>query len=231
MTAQKQDYMECMRDYNVLHVHNRQSNGSPRTFIIYVQELNPRLSNLTRGDVKRAVAVIHRAAVTVGVKLNDTAGVLADRDTDEGSVGLALTTAEDVAISILDLARLRVASEVSLAVEGAWGGPAVTLDSELAAVTGVVAGRVVVRGTVIVDGIAVVVDDGETAVVAVGVTASRAGDGGEVTGREDDLEVLGGDGGRGCRQEEEDGVADSGHGVEYLWLGLVWFGWESMPWC
>lgn len=209
--TRNQDYTGCIREYNVVHIYNRQSNGSPRTFIIYVQELDSRLSNLTRGDVKRTVAVIHRAAVTVGVKLNDTAGVLADGDTDEGGVGLALTTAEDVAIRILDLARLRVASEVGLAVEGAWGGPAVTLDGELAAVAGVVAGRVVVGGTVVVDGIAAVVDDGETAVVAVGVATSRAGDGGEVTGREDDLEVLGGDGGRGCREEEEDGVADGGH--------------------
>jgi len=178
--------------------------------------------------VKRAVAVINRAAVTVGVKLNDTAGVLADRDDDEGGICLALASSEAVSIGVLDLASLRVASEVGLALEGAWAGPAVTLDGELAAVAGVVAGGVVVGGTVIVDGIAVVVDDSETAVVAVGVAASRAGNGREVTGREDDLEVLGGDCGRGCSQEEEDGVADSGH-VEYVfvfvfldWIGLDW---------
>lgn len=183
---------------------------------------------LTRGDVKRAVAVVNRAAVAVGLKLNDTAGVLTDRDADEGGVGLALASSEAVAIGVLDLASVRVASEVGLALEGAWAGPAVTLDGELAAVAGVVAGGVVVGGAVVVDGIAVVVDDGKTGVVAVGVAASRAGNGREVTGREDDLEVLGGDCGRGCSQEEEDGVADSGH-VEYVsvfvfldWIGLDW---------
>lgn len=176
---------------------------------------------LTRGDVERPVSIINRAAVTVGVKLNDTARVLTDRDADKGGIGLALASSEAVAIAVLDLASLRVASEVGLALEGAWGGPAVTLDGELAAVAGVVAGGVVVGGTVVVDGIAAVVDDGETAVVAVGVAASRAGNGREVTGREDDLEVLGGDGGRGCRQEEEDGVADSGHVEDVFgFLGL-----------
>ncbi len=99
-----------------------------------------------------------------------------------------------------------MAGKVRLALEGARGAPAVTLDGELAAITGVVAGRAVGGCAVVVNSVAVVVDDGETGVVAV-----AAADGTKVTSREDNLEVLGRDGGRGRGQEEEDGFEGSSH--------------------
>lgn len=138
---------------------------------------------LTGSNVKRAVAVILGATTigVIGLELDHTAGVLSDRDTNEGSVGLSISRAKLVTVTVLHGTAVRVATEVGLAVELARSAPAVTLDGKGATITGVVAGRVVIREALVVNGIAVIVDNGESRVVAVCVAAGWARDGREVT--------------------------------------------------
>ena len=123
------------------------------------------------------IAIINRAAITVGVELYDTAGVLANGDTNEGRIGLAITLSKAVSIAILDLTCIRVASKVRLALELSGRAPAVTLDGEFTAVTSVVAGRVVIREALVVDSFTGIVDNCEATVVTVCVAARWAGDG------------------------------------------------------
>lgn len=133
--------------------------------------------------MKRAVAVI-LGATTVGVirlELDHTAGVLSDRYTNEGSVGLSFSRAKFVTVTILYSTAVRVATEVGLAVELARCAPAVTLDGKGATITGVVARRVVIGEALVVNSITVIVDNGESRVVAVCVAAGWARDGREVT--------------------------------------------------
>lgn len=160
--------------------------------------------------MERTVAVINRAPGTVRVKLDNTAAVDSDRNPDELGVLLLRAAAELVAVLGADVARLGDAAKVGLAVEHARGVPAGALDGEGAAVARVVAGRVVARGGVVVDGIAVVVDDGEAAVVpALGAGAGPA-DGREAARGPDHAEVLG-VGGGGEAEEPEEEVADGRH--------------------
>lgn len=132
--------------------------------------------------MQRAVAIVFGATVTVGIELNDTAGVLADGDTNECCIGLAITLSKAVSITILNLTGVRVTPKVSLALEFAGRAPAVALDGEFAAVAGVVARGMVIREALVVDSVTGVVDNCKTTVVAVGVTARWTGDGREVTG-------------------------------------------------
>lgn len=132
---------------------------------------------LARGNVKGTVAVINRAAVAVGIEFDDTASILTDSDTDEGGVLLSLSSAKAVAITVFDFAGFRVASEVSLALELAWGTPAVTLNGKLATVTSVVARCMVIGEAMVVDSFTRIVDDGEARVMAVRIATRRPGDG------------------------------------------------------
>mgnify|MGYP006919979840 FL=1 len=136
--------------------------------------------SLARGNVKGAVAVINRATVAVGIEFNDTARVLTNSDTNESSIGLSLGATEAVSITVLDLAGVRVSSKVRLALELAWGCPAVALDCELAAVTGVVTGRVVIGIGLVVNSFAGLVYNRKAFEVAVGVAAGRTGNRREV---------------------------------------------------
>jgi hypothetical protein len=147
--------------------------------------------------VKRTVAIINRAAITVRFEFDNTASVLADRNADESGILLSLTGTKAIAIAVLYLTGVGVASEVSLALELARGAPAVTLDGEFTAVAGVVARGVVVGEALIIDGLTSVVDDSKARVVTICVATGRTRDCGKVTGGPDDLEVLSVDASRG----------------------------------
>lgn len=146
------------------------------------------------------IAIILRTIVAVRLELHDTASIHADRDANKSCVCLPIPLAEAVAITILNLAGVRVTHEVSLAVEFAGAVPAVALDSELAAIAGVVTGGVVVRSALVVDSLALVIDDREACVMATLTTAGRTGDRGKVTGGPEDFQVFCGN---GCRGDHE----------------------------
>jgi hypothetical protein len=127
--------------------------------------------------VKRAVAVINRATITIGIEFDNAASILTNSDTNERRIRLPFASTKAVAITILDLASIRVTSEVSLALELARGTPAVALDSKLAAVTGIVARCMVVGEALVVDGFTRIVDNSEARVMAVGVSSRWSRDG------------------------------------------------------
>lgn len=156
--------------------------------------------------MKGTVTVIDRAAITVRIEFDNTARVLTDRDTNECGITLSVTGAKAVAITVLDLAGFRMASEIRQALELAWGTPAVTLDGELAAVVGVVTRGVVIGEALVIDGFASVVDDSKAGVMSVRVSTGRTGDCGKATRRPDDFEVLGVDATRGSHQAEKSGA-------------------------
>jgi hypothetical protein len=125
--------------------------------------------------VKGTVTVIDRAAAAVRIEFDNTRRVLTDSDTNESGISLSLTGAKAVAITILDLAVLRSTSEISQALELAWGTPAVALDGELAAAAGVVTRGVVIGVVLRIDGFAIVVDESKAGVMAVLVSTGRTG--------------------------------------------------------
>lgn len=131
---------------------------------------------LARGNVKGTVAIINRAAITVRIKFNHTAGVLTNSDTNESRIRLSLGATKTVAITVLDLTGVRVAGEVCLALKLAWGRPAISLDGELAAVAGVVTGGVVVGIGLVINSFTGLIQDSKACVVAIGITAGGTGD-------------------------------------------------------
>lgn len=126
--------------------------------------------------MKGAVAVIHGAAVAVGVEFNNTASILPNRDANIGCIRLSFPRAEAVAVAVLDLTGVRVAREISLALELSRGAPAVTLNGELAAIAGIVAGRMVVRIALVIDSLPCIIDNCEAAVMAILVATIGSGD-------------------------------------------------------
>jgi len=129
---------------------------------------------------KRAVAIVNGASAAVGIELNHTGSINANSNADESGVLLSTALSQNVAVGILHGAGLGAAAKVALAVESELAVPAVALDGELAAATGVKARRVSVGVALVVDGFAVVTDDGEALVVARSATfAVGSGDGAE----------------------------------------------------
>lgn len=126
--------------------------------------------------MERTVAIINRTAITVRVEFNNTTRVLTNSDTNESRIRLSLGATEAVSIAILDLAGVRVAAEVCLALKLAWGCPAVSLDGELAAITGVVTGGVIIGIGLVVDSLTGLIQDRKACVVAIGITTGGTGD-------------------------------------------------------
>ncbi|KAI6765584.1 hypothetical protein HG530_006654 [Fusarium avenaceum] len=64
------------------------------------------------------VLLIGRAVLAIlSVELNNTGTILSNGDANEGSVSLSLSRSKAVAVLVLDLAGLRVAAELGLALE------------------------------------------------------------------------------------------------------------------
>lgn len=133
-----------------------------------IQSPNGEANRSARRNVKRAVAVVNRAATVniIRVELHNTGTVIANRNPAAVSVLRCISLSQNIAISIHHRAALRVTIEFADAVEYTRGVPAVTLDGECAAVASVVARGMVSRVRFIVDGVAIVVDDREAFVVS-----------------------------------------------------------------
>jgi hypothetical protein len=110
---------------------------------------------LTRGHRQRTIPLVNRAARPISIKLNNTAGIRPNRDPNKRRIRLPIPTPQRVVTRVFHLATARVAPEISQAPELEPGIPAVALDGELAAVARVVAGGMVGRVGLGVDGLAV----------------------------------------------------------------------------
>lgn len=177
---------------------------------------------LTRSNTQVVVLILGAILIVIGIELNNTRRVLRNSDTNEGRVSLALSSTKTVSILVLDLAWFGVTSERGLAAELALFGPAISAESELASIAGVVARRVVGRVCLAVDGSAVVLEDGEAGTVTALASAAWSGDSWEVALGPDNAKMLGCDGGwKWGGQKAEENVMGRRH-IDTR-LESVWF--------
>ena len=121
--------------------------------------------------MKRSAAIINRAVlVATGIEFDDTASVCTNGDTNKRCIRLSLPSIEAIAIAVLDLACLRVTSEIRFELERAWSISAVILNGKLATVTSVITGCMLVRSNLLVDSLAHTIDGCEAVVMANPIT-------------------------------------------------------------
>ncbi|KAJ5632710.1 hypothetical protein N7490_009049 [Penicillium lividum] len=122
----------------------------------------------------RAVIIINRGSITIRIEVRNTASIFTNSDTNNGSICLSLASTKAILLPNLDLTGIRVAGKIGLPLESARGTPAVTLDGKLAAVTSVIARRMIVREGLVIYGITVITDDSKAGIISVGVAARES---------------------------------------------------------